>query len=109
MDDAPIGVDPDHADRTAFRDALEAAQMWQTEAQAARDRLAALDSATVAISQELSLERVLQLIVDNVRPLVGARYAALGIADEAGRLERFITSGISDTERLAIGHPRCRW
>jgi signal transduction histidine kinase len=67
--------------------------------------LVALDAATVAISQEVSLERILQVIVDRVRPLVGARYAALGIPDETGRMERFITSGIGDEQRRAIGHP----
>jgi signal transduction histidine kinase len=74
-------------------------------AEAARRGFEALDAATVAISQELSLERVLQIIVDSVRPLVAARYAALGIPDELGSMERFITSGISDEERRAIGPP----
>ncbi|MFV2062153.1 MAG: GAF domain-containing protein [Chloroflexota bacterium] len=68
-------------------------------------RFEALDAATVAIAQELSLERVLQLIVDSVRPLVAARYAALGIPDERGTMERFITSGISESARRAVGHP----
>ncbi len=68
----------------------------------ARRRLDAFDAATVAISQELSLERVLQIIVESVRPLVGARYAALGILDDAGTLARFITSGISDEQRRQI-------
>jgi signal transduction histidine kinase len=72
-------------------------------AEAARRGFEALDAATVAISQELSLERVLQIIVDSVRPLVAARYAALGIPDELGSMERFITSGISDDERRAVG------
>jgi signal transduction histidine kinase len=81
------------------------AERWAAAAQAARRRFDALDAATVAISQELSLERVLQIIVDSVRPLVSARYAALGIFDELGSMERFITSGISDEERRAIGPP----
>ena len=59
----------------------------------------------MAISQELSLERVLQIIVDSVRPLVGARYAALGIPDEHGSMERFITSGLSEERRAVIGRP----
>ena len=77
------------------------AERWAAAAHHAR-RLDAPDAATVAISQELSLERVLQIIVDIVRPLVAARYAALGIPDELGSMERFITSGISDEERRAI-------
>jgi signal transduction histidine kinase len=67
--------------------------------------LEAVDAATVAIAQELSLDRVLQLIVDRVRPLVSARYAALALIDEGGGIERFITSGIDEAQRAAIGHP----
>ncbi len=65
----------------------------------------ALDTATRAIAGELDLDRVLQLIVDSVRELVHARYAALGIVDASGRIERFITSGISAEERGRIGSP----
>lgn len=68
------------------------------------ERLAALESATRAVAAELDIDRVLQLIVDRVRVLVGARYAALGIADGRGRIERFITSGVSPEMRAAIGH-----
>lgn len=67
------------------------------------DALHALDAATRAIAGELDLERVLQLMVDSVRELVEARYAAIGIADASGRIERFITSGITSEERVAIG------
>jgi len=67
------------------------------------DALYALDRATRAIAGELDLDRVLQLIVDSVRDLVGAKYAALGIVDDSGRIERFITSGISDELRARIG------
>lgn len=63
----------------------------------------ALDVATRAIAGELDLDRVLQLIVDSVRELVSARYAALGIVDASGRIELFITSGIGDAERARIG------
>jgi len=66
-------------------------------------RLEALDAATRAIAAELDLERVLQVVVDSVRELVGATYAALGIPDVTGRIERLITSGISLEERAAIG------
>ncbi len=68
-------------------------------------RLAALDAATRAIAGELDLDRVLQLIVEGVRELVGARYAALGMPDATGSIERFITSGVSADVRAAIGSP----
>lgn len=65
--------------------------------------LYALDRATRAIAGELDLDRVLQLIVDSVRELVGAKYAALGIVAADGAIEAFITSGISAGERARIG------
>lgn len=64
-----------------------------------------LDRATRAIAGELDLNRVLQQIVDSVRDLVGARYAALGTFGDDGRIEQFITSGISDEVRRLIGPP----
>jgi signal transduction histidine kinase len=70
----------------------------------AADALAALEAAMAAIATELSIDRVLQVIVDRVRPLVDARYAALGIVDESGTMERFISSGMDDRTRAAIGH-----
>jgi signal transduction histidine kinase len=66
-------------------------------------RLEALEAATRAVAAELDIDRVLGVIVDRVRDLVGARFAALGIADSRGRIERFITSGISPENRAAIG------
>jgi two-component system, NarL family, sensor histidine kinase DevS len=64
---------------------------------------AALDAAVRGIAGLVSVDEVLQLIVDRVRPLVGAEYAALGIVDDAGRIERFITSGMDDETRRRIG------
>lgn len=65
--------------------------------------LQALDAAVRGISGLLNVEQVLQLIVDRVRELVAAQYAALGIVDEAGLITQFITSGITAEQRRAIG------
>lgn len=65
----------------------------------------ALDAATRAIAGLLSVDEVLQVIVDQVRPLVGARYAALAIVDGDRVIERFITSGIDGETRARIGSP----
>jgi signal transduction histidine kinase len=71
--------------------------------------VAALDEAVRGISAVLDLEQVLQLIVDRVRDLVAAQYAALGIVDDRGEITEFITSGISAEQRAAIGElPRGR-
>jgi signal transduction histidine kinase len=69
------------------------------------DALDAFDQATRAIAGVVDLESALQLITDRVRMLVDAQYAALGIADAHGRMERFITSGISREARRKIGEP----
>ena len=63
----------------------------------------ALDAAIRGIAELASVDDVLQLIVDRVRPLVAAQYAALAIVDDHGRINRFITSGIDDATRRAIG------
>jgi signal transduction histidine kinase len=65
--------------------------------------LQALEAAVRGISGLLDVEQVLQLIVDRVRELVAAQYAALGIVDEAGLITQFITSGITAEQRIAIG------
>jgi len=63
----------------------------------------ALDAATRAVAGLLSVDDVLQVIVEQVRPLVGARYAAIGIVGSNGLIERFITSGIDGATRARIG------
>lgn len=65
--------------------------------------LEALDAAVRGIAAVQSIERTLQLIVDRVRDLVAARYAALGIVDELGQIEQFVTSGITRQQRALIG------
>jgi signal transduction histidine kinase len=69
------------------------------------ETLEALDAATAAIAGAVSLDEVLQVIVDRIRPLVGARYAALGIVRPDQRISRFITTGIDASTRRAIGAP----
>jgi signal transduction histidine kinase len=68
------------------------------------ERLAALDAATRGIASVLELDAVLLLIVEGVRDLVRARYAALGIVDSVGVIERFVTVGINADDREKIGH-----
>ncbi len=64
----------------------------------------------IAVTSELSLDAVLQRIVEAAAQLTNARYAALGVIDESGRaLERFLTSGIDDETHDRIGDlPRGR-
>ncbi len=67
-------------------------------------RLRALVDAGIAVSSELSLDAVLQRIVEAAAQITDAPYAALGVIDRSGeRLERFVTTGLSTEEREAIG------
>ena len=71
-----------------------------------RARFERLLGALVAVFSEHSLERVLQQLVDSARDVVGAKYAALGVLGADGTsLVQFVTSGISDDARHAIGDP----
>jgi signal transduction histidine kinase len=74
------------------------------------DRLRVLVDAGIALSSELSLEALLQRIVETAAEITGARYAALGVIDKSGQtLERFLTTGIDAETHAAIGDlPRGR-
>ena len=73
-------------------------------------RLRALVEVGTALSSELSLDALLQRLVEAAAELTDARYAALGVIDRSGTaLERFITTGATPEEQAAIGEwPRGR-
>jgi signal transduction histidine kinase len=74
------------------------------ESSAAPDRLRALVDAGIALSSELSLDALLQQLVETAAQLTGARYAALGVIDQTGAgLERFLTHGVDAETHAAIG------
>jgi signal transduction histidine kinase len=74
------------------------------------NRLRALVETGVAITSELSIDALLQRLVESASELTGARYAALGVIDRGGaELERFLTTGIDAETKAAIGDlPRGR-
>jgi two-component system, NarL family, sensor histidine kinase DevS len=101
---ARIGGEPGQV--TSLVDALAigfGAARARARAERVTAQLTALDQAVRGIGGVLDVDRVLQLITDRVRELAGAEYAAIGIVDADGAIERFITSGISDEERVRIG------
>jgi len=67
--------------------------------------LLALHSAGLDVASELSLEVVLDKVVEQARNLVGAKYGALSVIDRDGNIKEFITSGVTAEERAAIGPP----
>ena len=69
-----------------------------------QDRLRVLVEAGIALASELSLDALLQRIVETAAELTDARYAALGVVHPSGRgLERFLTTGIDAKTHAAIG------
>jgi signal transduction histidine kinase len=68
-----------------------------------RDRMHALLEAVVAVGSNLDLEVMLRQIVQAAVTLVDARYGALGVIGEGGRLAEFIPVGL-DEDRIARIH-----
>jgi signal transduction histidine kinase len=69
-------------------------------------RLRALVETGIAINSELSLDGVLERIVEAAARVTGAQYAALGVIDPSGSgLERFVTYGMTPEAQTQIGDP----
>jgi signal transduction histidine kinase len=69
-----------------------------------QERLIALHQASLELVQEVSLEHLLERIAGTACEQVGARYAALGVLDGKGGIEKFITVGLTKDEIQRIGH-----
>ena len=65
--------------------------------------LKAVSDAVLAVAAGLSVDEVLQRLVDSARDLAGARFAALGLPDGEGGFRRFLTSGMSDELIASLG------
>lgn len=90
--------------RLSLDDQLESiAQQLRTLARA-KDRLQGLLAAVLTIGGDLDLPTVLHRIVTTAMDLADARYGALGVLAPSGdHLEQFITAGLTDEERAALG------
>lgn len=69
------------------------------------DRLVALHSASLQLVGDLSRNNVLERIARMAKEQANARYAAIGIVDENGALEKFIHIGMKDQEVAKMAHP----
>jgi signal transduction histidine kinase len=67
------------------------------------DELYKVSQAVLSVTRQMSVRDVLQVIVRSARPLVGARYAALGVPGEGDSFAEFVVDGISGAEWQAIG------
>ncbi len=69
-----------------------------------QDRLIGLHRASLELVKEVSLETLLERIASLACEQAGAKYAAVGVLDEEGKLKQFITVGMSAEEIKKIPH-----
>ncbi|WP_328224338.1 MULTISPECIES: sensor histidine kinase [unclassified Streptomyces] len=83
---------------------LEGLQAQVEQVRAARDRVHTLLDAVLAIGTDLDLDVVLRRITESAVTLVDARYGALGVVGEEGKIRQFITVGMDEDTIRTIGH-----
>ncbi len=71
-----------------------------------QDRLFALHRASLELVKDVSLETLLERIVATACEQAEARYAALGVLDDEGKLKQFTSVGMSEKDIKKIGIPR---
>jgi signal transduction histidine kinase len=70
-----------------------------------QERLIALHKASLELVKDTSLDHLLERIAKLACEQSDARYAALGVLDEDGKLVKFITVGMTDDEIKKMAHP----
>ncbi|MCY3801050.1 MAG: ATP-binding protein [Chloroflexi bacterium] len=75
---------------------MNAEDRLRRESEALRERLSRLSQAGLRITEDLDLEAVLHRVVDGARLLTGAGRGGLTVIDDGGRLEDFISSGLTE-------------
>jgi Signal transduction histidine kinase len=70
-----------------------------------QERLIALHKASLELVKDVSLDHLLERIAKVACEQAEARYAALGVLDEDGKLVKFISVGMTDNEIKLIAHP----
>ena len=68
------------------------------EIKALRDRLSRLSEASLRINESLDLDTVLQGVLDSARSLTDARYGVITLLDDSGRIQDFLSSGMTAEE-----------
>ena len=70
-----------------------------------QERLIALHKASLELVKDVSLDHLLERIAATACEQADARYAALGVLDENGKLVKFISVGMTEDEIKRIAHP----
>ena len=90
--------------RLALDELLEQLMTRAQEVVNTQGRLRGLFRANQMIGSDLALPVVLRRVVEAVRELIGARYAALGVIAPDGHLSEFVHVGMPDEDVARIGH-----
>ena len=69
---------------------------------ALRERLSRLSEASLRLNESLDLDTVLQGALDSACSLTGARCGVITILDDGGRVQHFLSSGMTDEEAWRI-------
>jgi signal transduction histidine kinase len=70
-----------------------------------QERLFALHRASLELVKDVSLETLLERIASTACEQAGARYAALGVLDNEGKLKQFVHVGMSHLDVQKMAHP----
>ena len=70
-----------------------------------QERLIALHKASLELVKDVSLDHLLERIAAVACEQADARYAALGVLDENGKLVKFISVGMKEDEIKRMAHP----
>ena len=70
-----------------------------------QERLIALHRASLELVKDVSLDHLLKQIATLACEQAEAHYAALGVLDDEGKLDKFISVGMSEDEIKRIPHP----
>ena len=79
------------------------------EIEALRERLSRLSAASLRINESLDFDTVLQGVLDSARSLTAARYGVMTLLDDAGRVEDFMSSGMTGEEAERLWLTPDRW
>ena len=77
---------------------MEQADEPQREIAELRDRLFRLSQASLRINESLDFDTVLQGVLDSACSLTGARYGVITLLDGSGKVQDFVTSGLTPEE-----------
>ncbi|MXY79050.1 MAG: GAF domain-containing protein, partial [Chloroflexi bacterium] len=85
------------------------AKRKREEIKALRERLTRLSEASRRINESLDFEKVLQEVLDSACSLAGARYGIMTLPGDSGRIEDFLSSGMTAEESRGLWDLPERW